>query len=58
MSRTDLFGGDGQLSSEETEFLTFWAQYPRKVGKLAAAKAYRRARRGTTAAAILLGLEQ
>jgi hypothetical protein len=41
------------------EFKNFWANYPKKVGKLAAEKAYQRARkRGATAAELLEGLER
>lgn len=37
-----------------TDFDTFWEQYPRKVGKQAAAKAYTKARRTVPAAKLLL----
>lgn len=37
-------------------FQTFWNQYPRRVGKLAAQRAYEKARRSFTAEEILVGL--
>lgn len=40
-----------------TEFEMFWAQYPKKVGKLAAQKAYAHARRLASAEDILTGIE-
>ena len=39
------------------EFDTFWAQYPRKVGKQTAIKAYAKARKMTTAEQILTGVQ-
>lgn len=41
---------------DSDEFAAFWSRYPRKVGKLAAEKAYARARRLATAADILDGV--
>ena len=38
-------------------FSQFWAAYPRRIGKLAAQKAYQKARRGASAEEILAGLE-
>lgn len=40
-----------------TEFETFWQNYPRKIGRIAAEKAYAKARRRATAAEILSGVE-
>lgn len=40
------------------DFAIFWAAYPKKVGKLAAEKAYQRARKGATASEILDGVER
>lgn len=40
---------------EPEGFYTFWAVYPRRVGKLAAIKAYKRALKVSTAAEILRG---
>lgn len=39
-----------------TEWDTFWAAYPRKVGKLAAEKAYRKARTRATQEQLMTGL--
>lgn len=38
------------------EFEEFWQRYPRRVGKLAAQKAYQKARKHASAEAILAGL--
>lgn len=40
-----------------TDFDTFWLSYPRRIGKLAAMKAYGRARTQATADEILAGVE-
>lgn len=40
------------------DFRTFWASYPKKVGRLAAEKAYERARKQATAAELLAGVER
>lgn len=40
-----------------TDFLAFWAAYPRRVGKLDAEKAYEKARRRASADEILAGVE-
>lgn len=40
-----------------TDFDTFWKAYPRKVGKLAAQKAYRRARSLASPGELLAGVE-
>lgn len=41
------------------EFVVFWERYPRKVGKLAAEKAYQRARKsGVTQQQILDGIDR
>lgn len=41
------------------EFVVFWDRYPRKIGKLAAAKAYERARkRGVTHQQIIDGIDR
>src|SRR5690242_11315797 len=42
---------------EKSEFDRWWASYPRKVGKLAAQKAYHKARRLATAEELLRGIE-
>lgn len=39
------------------EFDTFWAQYPRKVGKQAALRAYKKSLKMTTAEKILDGVQ-
>lgn len=39
-----------------SEFDTFWATYPNRIGKLAAEKAYAKARKKATAAEILDGV--
>lgn len=44
--------------SASTDFDTFWAQYPRKVGKEAARKAFVKALTKTTAGKIMDGVEQ
>lgn len=44
--------------SIDADFVVFWAHYPRKVGKLGALKAYRKARRLATASEILDGVER
>lgn len=52
-------GNRGRVSTdkEETnEFERFWAAYPRKVGKFAAEKAFRKARKDTPLSAIMAGL--
>lgn len=41
-----------------SDFESFWLAYPRKIGKLAAKKAWERACRLATADAILAGLER
>lgn len=41
-----------------SEFETFWKQYPRRVGKLAAQKAYRKARQRASAQELLDGIER
>ena len=41
-----------------TEFETFWQVYPKKVGKLAAQQAYKKARRLATAEMLLAGVER
>lgn len=43
---------------ETTAFEAFWKAYPRHVGKLAAIKAYAKARRLASAADILAGVER
>lgn len=43
---------------EDDEFRAFWASYPRKTGKLAAQKAYHKARTLASAQAILDGVER
>ena len=40
----------------DEEFTTFWARFPRKVGKLAAKKAYLKARKTETAETLLGGI--
>lgn len=40
-----------------TEFDIFWQRYPRRIGKIAALKAYQRARTVATADEILAGVE-
>ena len=42
----------------DDEFATFWQRYPRKVGKLAAEKAYRQARTRASAQQLLDGVER
>jgi hypothetical protein len=44
--------------SLDTEFDTFWQQFPRHVGKLAAKKAYQKARKQASAEDILNGIER
>lgn len=44
-------------ATPSTEFDTFWAQYPRKVGKQAAVKAYTKALKATTPEQILKGIK-
>lgn len=41
-----------------SDFEVFWQAYPRKVGKLAAMKAYAKARKIATAAELLTGIER
>lgn len=40
----------------ESEFAEFWKLYPRKIGRLAAERGYKKARKQATAEAILTGL--
>lgn len=42
----------------QTEFDAFWKNYPRRTGKLAAEKAYGKARKIASAETILAGIEQ
>jgi len=44
------------MEQRTTEFNTFWTAFPRRIGKLAAAKAYRRARTQASAVEILDGI--
>lgn len=44
--------------SLEDDFKTFWATFPRRVGKLAALKAYKKARQLASAEEILQGIAQ
>jgi hypothetical protein len=46
------------MNERTTDFDRFWQSYPRRVGKLAAVKAYQRARTVATAAEILAGVER
>lgn len=41
-----------------TDFESFWASFPRRVGKLAAQKAYAKARRSASASDILAGVRR
>jgi hypothetical protein len=45
-------------SNEDKDFDRFWEQYPRKVGKLAAKGAWRKARRVASVEEILIGIER
>jgi hypothetical protein len=44
--------------TQQSEFEQFWAQYPRKVGRLAAKQAYQKARKTASAEQILAGFER
>lgn len=44
------------MEQRKTEFETFWQAFPRRVGKLAAQKAYHRARSQASASEILDGI--
>lgn len=44
--------------SLEHDFETFWRHYPRRIGKLAAQKAYAKARKLATAEELLAGIER
>ena len=44
--------------ARQVEFEVFWQHYPRRVGKLAAAKAYEKARRLASAEDIVAGIER
>lgn len=46
-------GGMGETADADSEFDRFWAEYPRKQGKGAALKAYRKARKKITAEEML-----
>lgn len=47
---------NNNTSADAADFDAFWAEYPRKIGKAAAAKAYAKAHRDTPADTILAGL--
>ena len=53
---TSPSGSSSNACSCEAEFEAWWAEYPRKVGKLAAQKAYQKARRIASAPVLLSGL--
>lgn len=44
------------VMAHESEFAEFWNHYPRRIGKLAAQRAYARARKQATADSILAGV--
>lgn len=44
--------------SNDNEFSVFWAKYPRRIGKLAAIRAYSKARRQASASEILDGIDR
>ncbi len=48
----------GNGKNEMTDFDQFWLAFPRRVGKLAAMKAYARARKLATAADIIAGVDR
>ena len=52
------FGPGSDDRREDPEFRAFWACYPRRVGKLDAQKAYKKARKLASAEAILDGVER